>query len=125
MSKLYLTLVLFFIWGVLSAGPLWMRYPSISPDGKQIVFSYKGDIYKVSADGGRAEQLTTNPGYETYPIWSPYGKYIAFASDRYGNLDIFIMLAEGGTPKRLTTYSGINTFGNSRPLALCKVISST
>ncbi|WP_059026699.1 S41 family peptidase [Gabonibacter massiliensis] len=106
MSKLYLTLVLFFIWGVLSAGPLWMRYPSISPDGKQIVFSYKGDIYKVSADGGRAEQLTTNPGYETYPIWSPDGKYIAFASDRYGNLDIFIMLAEGGTPKRLTTYSG-------------------
>ena len=32
--------------------PLWMRYPGISPDGKTIVFSYKGDLYKVNSSGG-------------------------------------------------------------------------
>lgn len=38
--------------------PLWMRDVRISPDGKEIVFCYKGDIYKVSAKGGEAVQLT-------------------------------------------------------------------
>ena len=43
----------------------WMRYCSISPDGTQIAFSFKGDIYTVSTDGGRAYQLTTNPAHDT------------------------------------------------------------
>jgi hypothetical protein len=38
--------------------PLWMRYPAISPDGKTIVFSYKGDLYKVASTGGEAYPLT-------------------------------------------------------------------
>ncbi|WP_320051948.1 S41 family peptidase [uncultured Acetobacteroides sp.] len=87
------------------SAPLWMRYPSISPDGRTIAFTYKGDIYTVPTSGGRALQLTTNPAYDYMPIWSPDGKTIAFASDRYGNFDIFTMPAEGGTPKRITTNS--------------------
>ena len=43
--------------------PLWMRYPAISPDGKTIAFCYKGDIFLVSSEGGRATQLTTHPAY--------------------------------------------------------------
>ena len=43
---------------------LWMRYPAISPDGKTIAFNYKGDIYTVSSEGGRATQLTTHPAYD-------------------------------------------------------------
>lgn len=85
--------------------PLWMRYPAISPDGTQIAFSYKGDIYSVPAKGGRAVQLTTNPAHDFMPIWSPDSKAIAFASDRNGNFDIFTIDATGGTPKRLTTNS--------------------
>lgn len=87
------------------ASPLWMRYPAISPDGREIAFSYQGDIYKVSVDGGTAEQLTTNPAYDFRPVWSPDGKQIAFATDRHGNFDVFVMSAAGGEPRRLTTHS--------------------
>ena len=73
--------------------PLWMRDVRISPDGKEIVFCYKGDIYKVSAKGGEAVQLTTQDSYESSPVWSPDGKQIAFASDRFGNTDVFVMPA--------------------------------
>lgn len=86
--------------------PLWMRDVQISPDGKEIAFCYKGDIYKVSVQGGAASRLTTQESYECLPVWSPDGKQIAFASDRHGSFDIFIMPAEGGSARRLTTHSG-------------------
>ena len=82
--------------------PLWLRDVQVSPDGSQILFCYKGDIYKVSADGGTAVQLTTQDSYECSPVWSADGKQIAFASDRHGNLDIYVMQAEGGSATRLT-----------------------
>ena len=85
--------------------PLWMRDVQISPDGTEIVFCYKGDIYKVPTEGGAATQLTTQDSYECTPVWSPDGKQIAFASDRNGNFDIFVMPANGGTARRLTTHS--------------------
>ncbi|TND09940.1 MAG: peptidase S41 [Bacteroidetes bacterium] len=85
--------------------PLWLRYPAISPDGKQILFSYKGDIYKVDAAGGTAIPLTLSEGHDFMPTWSPDGKWVAFASDRNGNYDIYLVPAQGGTAKRLTWYS--------------------
>jgi tricorn protease len=88
------------------SNPLWLRYPAISPDGNEIVFSYQGDLYKVSAAGGQAVALTSHSAHDYMPVWSPDGKYIAFASDRFGNFDIFIMSAAGGDLKRLTWYSG-------------------
>ena len=84
--------------------PLWMRDARISPNGTEIVFCYKGDIYKVPAQGGTAVQLTTQASYEANPVWSPDGKQIAFASDRNGNFDLFIMPADGGTAQRLTLF---------------------
>lgn len=86
--------------------PLWMRHCALSPDGKDIAFTYKGDIYTVPSSGGRATQVTTNPAYDTEPIWSPDGKQIAFASDRMGSMDVFVVSKDGGTPRRLTTHSG-------------------
>lgn len=85
--------------------PLWMRHTSISPDGQTIAFSYKGDVFTVPASGGQARQLTSNAAYDSYPIWSPDGKKIAFASSREGSLDIYVMDKFGGEPKRLTTRS--------------------
>lgn len=82
--------------------PLWLRYPAISPDGNTIVFSYKGDLYKVPSKGGTAIPLTIHPAYDTRPVWSHDGKNIAFASDRFGNFDVYIISANGGEPVRLT-----------------------
>ena len=82
--------------------PLWMRYCAISPDGQTIAFSYQGDIYTVPSSGGKARQLTTHPAHDTRPVWSPDGQRIAFASNRSGNFDVFLMNKEGGEPKRIT-----------------------
>ena len=85
--------------------PLWLRDVQVSPDGTSIAFCYKGDIYKVNAQGGQAIRLTTQASYECTPIWSPNSKQIAFASDRDGNFDIYIMSANGGSAKKLTQNS--------------------
>lgn len=80
----------------------WLRYPAISPDGTQIAFGYMGNIYLVGAEGGVATPLTSGGSYNTRPVWSRDGKMIAYASDEYGNLDVFVMPAKGGVPVRLT-----------------------
>jgi len=61
-----------------------------------VVFSYHGNLWKVPATGGTAEPLTVSDAHNTMPVWSPDGTKIAFASDRYGNFDVFVMPAEGG-----------------------------
>ena len=84
---------------------LWLRNPAISPDGNTVAFGYKGDIYRVDVKGGVAVPLTIHEAHDMLPVWSHDGKYIAFASDRYGNFDVFVMPASGGTPVRLTSNS--------------------
>ena len=86
--------------------PMWLRYTAISPDGKTILFTYKGDIYSVASEGGMAIPLTISEAYEYAPVWSKDGRSIAFSSDRYGNFDIFVMPSSGGEAKRLTFHSG-------------------
>ena len=91
-------LVLFMLAPVAQAeeSPLWLRYPAISPDGQTIAFEWKGDIYSVPAGGGKAVPLTMSESYEFAPVWSHDGSKLAFASDRYGNFDVFVMPASGG-----------------------------
>lgn len=84
---------------------LWLRYPAISPDGSALVFSYRGDLYRVPTSGGAATQLTTHSAHDFMPVWSRDGRQIAFASDRFGNFDVFVMPAQGGEARRLTVHS--------------------
>ncbi len=84
---------------------IFPRYPAPSPDGKIIVFSYHGDLWRVPITGGEAQRLTVHEAYDYLPCWSPDGKEIAFSSNRYGNDDIFIIPSKGGMPIRLTYFS--------------------
>ncbi|RNI29842.1 peptidase S41 [Rufibacter immobilis] len=104
--------------------PLWLNTPAISPDGQTIVFSYKGDLYKVAAAGGNATPLTMHEGYEHMPVWSPDGKQIAYASDRYGNFDVFVMPAQGGESKRLTFHSSSDLPSDFTPDGKSVIFSS-
>ncbi|WP_440999749.1 S41 family peptidase [Fodinibius sp. SL11] len=81
------------------------RFPSISPDGSTIAFSYQGDIWTVPAEGGRAWRLTLHEAYEAYPKWSPAGSQIAFTSNRHGNDDVFVMNSNGAQISQLTHHS--------------------
>ena len=87
------------------SAPLWMRYPAVSPDGTRIAFTYGGQIWRTTAKGSEAVPLTSALFYSTRPVWSPDGQQIAFASTRYGNLDVFIIPAGGGEIVRLTNHS--------------------
>ena len=92
--------------GAQAAGtPHWLRYPAISPDGTTVVFSYKGDLWSVPTAGGAATLLTAGDAYEFAPVWSHDGAHIAFASDRHGDFDVFVMPAAGGEAVRLTFHS--------------------
>ena len=86
--------------------PSWIRRNAISPDGKTLAFSYKGDIWTVPVDGGEARQLTSNKAYESDPMWSPDGQTLVFTSWREDSKDIYCMPAAGGALKRLTDLPG-------------------
>ena len=71
-----------------TAEPTWLRYPAISPAGRTIVFTYKGDLYRVPTAGGTAVALTSHQAEDFMPVWSHDGRQIAFASDRDGNKNV-------------------------------------
>src|SRR4051812_1797420 len=88
-----------------SAEPVRLaRHPDYNAG--RVAFSYLGDIWTANEDGTAIHRLTDNIAREVYPRFSPDGKWIAFASNRYGNYDVFVMPVNGGTPKRLTYHTG-------------------
>ena len=87
----------------------WLRHSAISPDGAAIAFTYKGDLYSVPSQGGKATQLTFHQAHDHGAVWSEDGATIAFASNRYGNFDVYTMPAVGGPATRLTFHSNDET----------------
>lgn len=82
--------------------PRWIRQTALSPDGREIAFTYRGDIFVVPVSGGRARQITSNPAYDQAPVWSPDGTQIAFASDRDGAFNVYVTTRDGGPARRIT-----------------------
>jgi len=76
--------------------------PTLSPDGKFIVFSYEGDLWKVNSGGGNAYRITAMAGTESVPRISPDGKWLAFTSRQENNADVYIVPMDGGEVKQLT-----------------------
>lgn len=115
MPSAFLATVLFSVSGTVAVAQLPVpapkpivgaRMPALSPDGRQIAFVYRGDVWIADAAGGRAVSLTRHLEMDAYPQFSPDGRWISFSSLRTGNWDIFIVPASGGAPRRLTWHSG-------------------
>ena len=77
-----------------------LRFPAIH--GDQLVFTYAGDLYTTSTQGGIARRLTSHPGHEMFARFSHDGTQIAFTGQYDGNTEVFIIPAQGGEPKRIT-----------------------
>ena len=80
-----------------------LRFPTLSRDA--IAFAYAGDIWSVPRSGGMARQITSDPGIEMFPRYSPDGTLIAFTGQYDGNRDVYVVSAWGGEPRRLTFWA--------------------
>ena len=83
-----------------------LRFPAIH--GKQVVFTYAGDLYSVESGGGVARKLTNHEGFEMFPRFSPDGKWIAFTGQYDGNTEVYVIPSAGGVPRRLTYTATLN-----------------
>jgi tricorn protease len=72
------------------------RFPALH--GNTIVFAAEGDLWRVSADGGVAQRITTHPGEERWPVVSPNGRTLAFTAQYEGPPEVYTMPLSGGTP---------------------------
>ena len=79
---------------------LLLRNPSISKS--HITFVYGGDVWIADKTGQNPRRLTTNPGVEMNPMFSPDGSKIAFTGNYDGNTDVYTIPVTGGEPKRVT-----------------------
>jgi tricorn protease len=84
----------------------FLAQPAISAE--RIAFCYGDDIWTARHDGSDVKRLTSHPGLETMPFFSPDGNHIAFTGQYDGNIDVFVVPSEGGSPKRLTWHPGID-----------------
>lgn len=84
------------------SGARFLSDPSLSPDGKTIVFSYENDLWTVDAAGGMAYRITGMDGREFLPRFSPDGRWIAFSATHDGNTNIYVVPAAGGEIRQLT-----------------------
>ena len=89
---------------VVAQQPTFLSHPTLTPDGKEMVFSYEGDLWKVDSQGGIAVRLTGMEGNEINPRISPDGKWLAFSGNQNGNMDVYVMPLAGGDIRQLTAH---------------------
>ena len=81
-----------------------MRFPDVYKD--KVAFVYGGDLWLASTAGGVARRITSHPGRELFPKFSPDGKWIAFTGQYDGNFNVYVIPSDGEQPKQLTFYQG-------------------
>lgn len=102
--KFQLFLILIAAQLVPAQGTRLLRHPALSRDS--VAFEYAGDLWIAARTGGDARRLTSTPGAETEPYFSPDGSQIAYTATGAGNTDVYVMPAAGGEPRRLTYHPG-------------------
>jgi tricorn protease len=116
---------------LIAALPLWggqqellmPTKPGLSPDGGQLVFSWRGDIWLVSSGGGKARPLTTLDSIDGNPCFSPDGKQVLFRSNRDDSQQLYMYNLETGDTRKLTSqtegYDPIEVYADGKS-ALCR-----
>src|SRR5258708_30828097 len=106
MKKLYLLLFSAFLFQnfvkAQNQEVYFASYPTLTPDGKTVIFSYEGDLWKTDLNNSVAVRLTAMQGEETSPHVSPDRKWLAFSSNQFGNNDAYVMPLAGRVVKQPT-----------------------
>ena len=102
MKKLFVLLLLPFFAIATKAQTYFASYPTLTPDGQTVIYSFEGDLWKADVRTGQSFRLTGMEGEEIYPRVSPDGKWVAFSSNQFGNYDVYVMPLNGGNIKQLT-----------------------
>ncbi|MDP9078077.1 MAG: S41 family peptidase [Bacteroidota bacterium] len=109
MKKIYLILFSSLLFQQLATAQAneayFTSFPTLTPDGKTVIFSYEGDLWKTEIGNPVASRITAMQGEETRPRVSPDGKWLAFSSNQFGNNDVYVMPLAGGEIKQLTFHS--------------------
>ena len=79
-----------------------LRFPDVH--GDRVVFTYGGDLWLATVEGGVATRLTSHPGLELFAKFSPDGKWIAFTGQVDGDEQVYVVPTAGGVPRQLTFY---------------------
>ena len=84
------------------------EYPSLAPDGKQVAFAWGEDaehkrIYIKLIGSGNPLRITTGPGEDTQPMWSPDGASIAFLRNSKDKTSLMVMAALGGSERAVSS----------------------
>jgi tricorn protease len=100
--RLFAALVLMATASMVSAQTKLLRFPDICND--RVVFTYGGDLWTVSSQGGTAIRLTAGPGLQESARFSPDCSQVAFTGEYSGEDQVYVMPANGGVPTQLTYY---------------------
>jgi tricorn protease len=90
-----------------------LRYPDVSET--HIAFVYAGDIWLVEKNGGTAHRLSSPPGEEFFPRFSPDGSRLAFNANYDGNSDVYVVPSMGGAPARITHHPDTDMLSDWTP----------
>ncbi|UCF78051.1 MAG: serine/threonine-protein kinase [Candidatus Eiseniibacteriota bacterium] len=86
---------------------LWdHRYPVWSPDGKEICYATRHDVWIVPSTGGKARPLTSGGNMDSQPAWAPDGRHVYFSSYREGTLALWRVSRKRGRSERVSLGTG-------------------